>query len=45
LLLAGVGYNRLDEYTQRRYTIWLRAAGVSVAATAVAAWFWVVSSH
>ena len=36
LLLAGVGYMRLDEYTQRRYTTWLRVGGVGVAATMAA---------
>lgn len=39
LLLAAVGYVRLDEYTQRRYTAWLRLAGVGVAAS-VAAGLW-----
>ena len=41
VLLAGFGYVRLDEYTQRRYTTWLRVAGVGVATTAVAGWWWV----
>ena len=39
LLLAGVGYVRLDEYTQRRYTTLLRLGGVSVAATMAAGWW------
>ena len=38
LLVAGFGYVRLDEYTQRRYTTWLRLAGVGVAASVVAGW-------
>jgi len=41
LLLAGYGYVRLDEYTQRRYTTWLRVAGIGVAATVIAGWWWV----
>lgn len=41
LLLAAVGYTRLDEYTQRRYTTWLRIAGVGVAGTLIAGWWWV----
>jgi hypothetical protein len=41
LLLAGVGYVRLDEYTQRRYTAWLRLAGVGVATTLAAGVWWV----
>ena len=40
LLLAGVGYVRLDEYTQRRYTSWLRVAGLGVATSAIAGWWW-----
>jgi hypothetical protein len=40
LLLAGFGYVRLDEYTHRRYTAWLRVAGVGVATTVVAGWWW-----
>ncbi len=40
LLLAGFGYVRLDEYTQRRHTAWLRVAGVGVAASVVAVWLW-----
>ncbi|MSQ96005.1 MAG: hypothetical protein EXR98_15815 [Gemmataceae bacterium] len=44
LLLAGVGYVRLDEYTQGRYTTWLRLAGVSVATTALAGTWWYVVS-
>lgn len=39
VLLAGFGYIRLDEYTQRKYTTWLRLAGVGVVATAVAGWW------
>ena len=42
LLLAGFGYLRLDEYTHRRYTTWLRAAGVALVATAIAGWWLVV---
>jgi hypothetical protein len=42
VLLAGFGYVRLDEYTQRRYTTWLRVAGLGVATTAVAGWWWIV---
>jgi hypothetical protein len=42
LLLAGFGYVRLDEYTQRRYTTWLRLAGVGLATTMVAGWWWIV---
>ena len=41
LLLAGWGYVRLDEYTQRRYTGWLRLAGVGVATTIAAGLWWV----
>src|SRR5207302_769824 len=41
LLLAGFGYVRLDEYTQRRYTAWLRLVGMGVATTVVAGWWWV----
>jgi hypothetical protein len=41
LLLAGFGYVRLDEYTHRRYTTWLRLAGVGVATSAIAGWWWV----
>jgi hypothetical protein len=36
LLLAAVGYVRLDEYTHRRYTTWLRIAGIGVATSAIA---------
>ena len=39
LLLAGVGYVRLDEFKQRRYTTWLRVGGVGVAATMAAGWW------
>ena len=39
LLLAGYGYVRLDEYTQRRYTTWLRLAGIGVAAMVIAGWW------
>jgi hypothetical protein len=41
LLLAGYGYVRLDEYTQRRYTTWLRVVGIGVATTVIAGWWWV----
>src|ERR1019366_3432517 len=44
LLLAGVGYVRLDEYTQRRYTTWLRVGGVGVAATMAAGWWMFVQA-
>jgi hypothetical protein len=40
LLLAGFGYVRLDEFTQRRYTAWLRLAGAGVATTLLAGWWW-----
>lgn len=39
LLLAGFGYLRLDEYTNRRYTTWLRAAGLTVAGSGLAGWW------
>lgn len=39
LLLVGYGYVRLDDYTQRRYTTWLRLAGIGVAATVIACWW------
>lgn len=42
ILIAGFGYIRLDEYTQRRYTTWLRLAGASVVGTALTGW-WIVS--
>ena len=42
VLLAGFGYVRLDEYTKRRYTTWLRVAGLGVATTALAGWWWIV---
>lgn len=41
LLLAGFAYVQLDEYTHRRYTTWLRVAGVGVATSVVAAWWYV----
>jgi hypothetical protein len=41
LLLVGFSYVQLDEYTQRRYTTWLRVAGVGVGTTLIAAWWWV----
>jgi hypothetical protein len=41
LLLAGFSYVRLDEFTQRRYTTWLRLAGLGVA-TSVGAGLWYV---
>ena len=41
LLLAGFGYVRLDEYTQRRYTTWLRIAGIGVATSVAAGWWYV----
>jgi hypothetical protein len=39
LLLAGVGYVRVDEYTQRRYTTWLRLGGLAIATTLAAGWW------
>jgi hypothetical protein len=44
LLLAGVGYVRLDDYTQRRYTTWLRLAGVAAATTLAAGWWMFVQA-
>lgn len=41
LLLVGFGYVRLDEYTQRRYTTWLRLAGVGLGSMVAAGW-WVI---
>jgi hypothetical protein len=41
LVLAGFAYVRLDDYTQRRYTTWLRVAGVGVMSLVVAGW-WMV---
>lgn len=41
LLLAGFSYVRLDEYTQRRYTTWLRVAGISVATSVAAGWWYI----
>ncbi len=41
VLLAGFGYVRLDEYTQRRYTTWLRIAGIGVATSVAAGWWYV----
>ncbi len=40
LLLAGVGYVRLNEFTQRRYTTWLRLAGISAITTMIAGIWW-----
>jgi hypothetical protein len=40
LLFVGFGYVRLDEYTHRRYTNWLRVAGVGFATTMAAGWWW-----
>ena len=40
LLLGGLGYVRLDDYTNHRYTAWLRAAGSGLVAVILAAsWF------
>jgi hypothetical protein len=39
LLLVGVGYIRLDEYTNRRFTTALRAIGVAAVATALGGWW------
>jgi hypothetical protein len=36
LLIASVGYVRLDRYTHYRYTTWLRVAGVGVASLVIA---------
>ena len=41
LLLAGYGYVRLDDYTKRRYTTWLRVASVGVMSLVLAGW-WMV---
>ena len=43
LLGVGFGYVRLDQYTNRRYTPWLRAAGAAVAATVAAGWWYVAN--
>jgi hypothetical protein len=43
LLMAGFGYVRLNEYTQRRYTAWLRVSGVFVASLALAGWWWMLT--
>ena len=40
LLLGGFSYVRLDEYTHRRYTTWLRVLGAGVATSVVAGWWW-----
>ncbi|HZZ80647.1 MAG TPA: hypothetical protein VFE62_19245 [Gemmataceae bacterium] len=41
LLLAAVGYVRVDEYTHRRYTTWLRIASIGVVTTVIAGWVYV----
>lgn len=43
LLLAGFGYIRLDEYTNRRFTTALRAIGVAAVATALGGW-WIIAN-
>ncbi len=45
LLLAGFGYVRLDDYTQRRYTTWLRLAGLGVATSVAAGWWYVFQGN
>jgi hypothetical protein len=40
VLLVGVGYVRLDEWTRSRYTAWLRVAGAAVLTLAAAGWWW-----
>jgi hypothetical protein len=42
LLLAAVGYLRLDEYTQRRHTTWLRLGGIAIAALFVGGGLWLI---
>jgi hypothetical protein len=44
LLLVSFGYVRLDEYTNRRYTTWLRIAGVGALSSAVVGGWWVLNS-
>ncbi len=39
LLLAGFGYIRLDEYTNRRFTTFLRVTGAILVGAAVAGWW------
>ena len=39
LMLAVVGYVRLDEYTQRRYTTLLRLGGLAIITTLAAGWW------
>ena len=45
LLLAGFGYVRLDEFTQRRYTTLLRIAGIGVATSVVMGWWYVFQGN
>jgi hypothetical protein len=45
LLLAGFGYVRLDEYTQRRYTTWLRIAGIGIATSVAVGWWYVFQAQ
>jgi hypothetical protein len=42
MLLVGVGYVRLDDWTRSRYTPWLRVAGAAMLALAAAGWWWSV---
>ncbi|MBI2805047.1 MAG: hypothetical protein HYX68_08700 [Planctomycetes bacterium] len=42
LLLTGVGYLRLDDYTRRRYTTWLRLAAAGVVTLVAAGWWWTI---
>jgi hypothetical protein len=45
LLCASFGYVRLDDYTQRRYTTWLRLAGLGVATSVAAGWWYVFQGN
>lgn len=41
-LITGFGYIRLDEYTHRRYTAWLRLASLGAVVSALVGW-WAVA--